>query len=71
MLQNYPSTGTLDLNIEQHIPQDAQLGLQDLMERSKLFFFLFFLKKKNIVNIFKMANKKKYILFYAKYNKLE
>ncbi|CAG8704055.1 5439_t:CDS:2, partial [Rhizophagus irregularis] len=33
MLQNYPSTGTLDLNIEQHIPEDAQLGLQSLMER--------------------------------------
>ncbi|RGB24198.1 hypothetical protein C1646_510636 [Rhizophagus diaphanus] len=33
MLQNYPSTGTLDLNIEQHIPEDAQLGLQNLMER--------------------------------------
>ncbi|GBB91061.1 hypothetical protein RclHR1_18180002 [Rhizophagus clarus] len=33
MLQSYPSTGTLDLNIEQHIPQDAQLGLQSLMER--------------------------------------
>jgi len=36
MLQNYPSTGTLDLNIEQHIPPDAQFGLQNLMERSKI-----------------------------------
>jgi hypothetical protein len=39
MLQNYPSSGTLDLNIEQHIPQDAQLGLQSLMERSKIYVY--------------------------------
>ncbi|CAG8440493.1 2379_t:CDS:2 [Funneliformis mosseae] len=33
MLQNYPTTNALDLNIEQHIPKDAQEGLQNLMER--------------------------------------
>ncbi|CAI2169954.1 10384_t:CDS:2, partial [Funneliformis geosporum] len=33
MLQNYPTSSSLDLNIEQHIPKDAQVGLQSLMNR--------------------------------------